>query len=50
MPANEYIRGVKTLERAPFNKKIRGRNYYEHVIRNREPYQDMYQLFTLLFF
>jgi hypothetical protein len=30
----EYIRGVKTSGRKPFNGKQRQRNYYEHIILN----------------
>jgi REP element-mobilizing transposase RayT len=39
MTTNEYIRGVKTLDWKPFNKKLWQRNYYEHIIRNDESYQ-----------
>lgn len=39
MTTNEYIRGVKTLEWQPFNKKLWQRNYWEHIIRNKNSYQ-----------
>jgi REP element-mobilizing transposase RayT len=39
MTTNEYIRGVKTLDWNPFNKKLWQRNYYEHIIRNEQSYQ-----------
>jgi REP element-mobilizing transposase RayT len=39
MTTNEYIRGVKTLEWQPFDKKLWQRNYYEHIIRNDRSYQ-----------
>jgi REP element-mobilizing transposase RayT len=39
MTTNEYIRGVKTLEWQPFDKRLWQRNYYEHIIRNNRSYQ-----------
>jgi hypothetical protein len=36
MTTNEYIRGVKTGAWPPFNPRLWQRNYYEHVIRNKE--------------
>ncbi|MFK7776219.1 MAG: transposase [Saprospiraceae bacterium] len=30
----EYIRGVKTMDWKPFNKRLLQRNYWEHIIRN----------------
>jgi putative transposase len=36
MATNEYIRGVKQLGWPPFRGKVWQRNYYEHIIRNRE--------------
>ncbi|MDR2835672.1 MAG: transposase [Bacteroidales bacterium] len=41
MSTNEYIRGVKTLNWQPFNKKLWQRNYYEHIIRNEQSYQNI---------
>jgi hypothetical protein len=38
MTTNEYIRGVKTLNWKPFNKKLWQRNYYEHIIRDEQSY------------
>ncbi len=34
MTTNEYVRGVKTLNWAPFPGKLWQRNYYEHIIRS----------------
>jgi REP element-mobilizing transposase RayT len=34
MTTNEYIRNVKHLDWAPFNKRLWQRNYYEHIIRD----------------
>lgn len=39
MTTNEYIRGVKTLDWQPFDKKLWQRNYWEHIIRNEQSYQ-----------
>lgn len=38
MTTNEYIRGVKSLNWIPFDKKLWQRNYYEHIIRNEKAY------------
>lgn len=35
----EYIRGVKQLGWQPFNGKLWQRNYWEHIIRNKQSYQ-----------
>ena len=43
MTTNEYIRGVKSGLYPPFNKRIWQRNYYEHVIRNEEEYQEKWR-------
>jgi REP element-mobilizing transposase RayT len=37
----EYIRGVKNLGWKPFDGKIWQRNYYEHIIRNEQSYQNI---------
>ena len=34
----EYIRGVKTQNWKPFDKKLWQRNYWEHIIRNEKSY------------
>ena len=34
MTTNAYIKGVKSGEFLPFNKKLWQRNYYEHIIRD----------------
>jgi REP element-mobilizing transposase RayT len=41
MTTNEYIRGVKTFGWQPFDKKLWQRNYYEHIIRNDNSYQNI---------
>lgn len=43
MTTNEYIRGVKNGLYPPFNKHIWQRNYYEHIIRNKVEYQNIWQ-------
>ena len=35
----EYIRGVKQWGWKPFNGKLWQRNYYEHIIRDKQSYQ-----------
>lgn len=37
----EYIRGVKTLGWKPFNGKLWQRNYWEHIIRDEQAYQNI---------
>jgi len=37
----EYIRGVKTLGWKPFNGKLWQHNYYEHIIRDEQSYQNI---------
>jgi putative transposase len=41
MTTNEYIRGVKNLGWKPFDGKLWQRNYYEHIIRNEQSYQNI---------
>ena len=36
MTTNDYIRAVRTHEVRPFQRRLRQRNYYEHVIRNEQ--------------
>ena len=38
MTTNEYLRGIKTLNWKPFDKRLWQRNYYEHIIRNQSEY------------
>ena len=38
MTTNDYIRGVKTMDWKPFDKKLWQRNYYEHIIQNEQSY------------
>lgn len=37
----EYIRGVKNNCWQPFNRKLWQRNYWEHIIRNEQSYQNI---------
>lgn len=39
MSTNEYIRGVKQMGWQPFNGKLWQRNYWEHIIRDKQSYQ-----------
>jgi REP element-mobilizing transposase RayT len=41
MTTNEYIRGVKNMGWQPFNGKLWQRNYWEHIIRNEQSYQNI---------
>ena len=41
MTTNEYIRGIKMLGWQPFDKKLWQRNYWEHIIRNEQSYQNI---------
>lgn len=41
MTTNEYIRGVRTLNWQPFDKKMWQRDYYEHIIRNQQAYENI---------
>ena len=41
MTTNEYIRGVKTGVFPPFDKRIWQRNYYEHIIRDKDELNDI---------
>ena len=41
MTTNEYIRGVKELGWQPFDKRLWQRNYYEHIIRNGQAYENI---------
>ena len=36
---NRYIKGVKSHDWEPFNKRVWQRNYYEHIIRNDSSHQ-----------
>jgi len=39
----EYINGVKSGIYPPFNKRIWQRNYYEHIIRDKNDYEQKWQ-------
>ena len=39
----EYIRGVKNKKWTRFNGKLWQRNYWEHIIRNENAYQQIAQ-------
>lgn len=41
MTTNEYIRGVKNLGWQTFDGKLWQRNYYEHIIRNEQSYDNI---------
>ena len=41
MSTDEYIRGVKTLGWQRFDKKLWHRNYWEHIIRTQQSYQNI---------
>ena len=41
MATNEYIRNVKMNNWKPFNGKLFQRDYYEHIIRNEEAYNNI---------
>lgn len=43
MTTNEYIRGVKSGIYPPFDKHIWQRNYFEHVIRCKQDYEETWQ-------
>lgn len=38
---NEYIKGVKSGLYSPFNKHIWQRSYYEHIIRNKQDFEEI---------
>ena len=42
MTTNEYIRGVKGLGWVAFAGKLWQRNYYEHILRNEQDYERIY--------
>jgi REP element-mobilizing transposase RayT len=37
----EYIKGVKNSDWEPFDGKQWQRNYFEHIIRNKEAYENI---------
>ncbi|QDT42221.1 Transposase IS200 like protein [Gimesia alba] len=41
MTMNEYIRQVKTKGWRPFQQRLWQRNYYEHIIRDEEAWQEI---------
>jgi putative transposase len=41
MTTNEYIRNVKNNHWSPFNGKLWQRNYYEHIIRNEQSFNEI---------
>lgn len=41
MTTNEYIRGVKTMGWLRFDGKLWQRNYWEHIIRNQQSYENI---------
>lgn len=43
MTTNAYIRGVKSGMLPPFQKKLWQKSYYEHVIRNQQDYNEVWE-------
>ena len=43
MTTNEYIRGVKTGILTPFDGKLWQKSYYDHVIRNQQDYNEIWE-------
>ncbi len=43
MTTNEYIRGVKSKIYPFFDRRIWQRNYYDHIIRNEQEYQNIWE-------
>jgi putative transposase len=41
MSTNQYINAVKSENFLPFNKRLWQRNYYEHVIRNKQSFEQI---------
>ena len=41
MTTNAYINGVKQRGWRPFNTRLWQRNYYEHIIRNQQAYEEI---------
>ena len=43
MTTNEYIRGVKNGTLTPFDGKLWQKSYYDHVIRNQQDYNEIWE-------
>ncbi len=43
MTTNEYIRGVKQGQLPPFDGKLWQKSYYDHVIRNQQDYNEVWE-------
>ena len=43
MTTNEYIRCVKSNNLVPFDKKLWQKSYYDHIIRNQNDYNEVWQ-------
>ena len=43
MTTNEYMKNVKKQLLTPFNKKLWQKSYYDHIIRNQEDYNDIWE-------
>ena len=41
MTTNAYINGVKQYGWQPFSTRLWQRNYYEHIIRNQQGYEEI---------
>lgn len=46
MTTNEYIRNIKNNNWKPFETKLWHRNYYEHIIKNENEYENIYNYIT----
>ena len=43
MTTNEYIQGVKQGILQPFDKKLWQKSYYDHIIRNQQDYNEIWE-------
>ena len=43
MTTNEYIHNVKNNILPPFNKKLWQKSYYDHIIRNQNDYNEIWE-------
>lgn len=43
MTTNEYIKGVKSNVLPSFNKKVWQKSYYDHIIRNQDDYNEVWE-------
>ena len=43
MTTNEYIKGVKSGRLPPFEQKLWQKSYYDHVVRNQQDYNEVWE-------